>query len=130
MINIDNEKKKERYDAACILSNMENIEKALQLAIDVLINPIEYLSQEELRDAYQIQQYNYDILDIRNELDIGSEYYIDKFNIDKYPVSEKEINDMASELRSILDCNADACWTTAKQESVEIVLAKRQINSI
>lgn len=101
----------------------------LSTIIDVLINPIEYLSPEELRDSYQIQQYNYDVLDIHNELDTNAEYYIEKFAIDKYPVSEKEVNDMASELRSILDMNADACWTTAKTEAVQIILEQRKIKN-
>lgn len=85
------------------------------------------LTPRELRHAYEEQQHNYDISDIENELDIARDDYIEEFAIDLHPVTEEEIGEMAKELRSILDRDADANWSLARGEAVYEVLRRRTI---
>lgn len=102
-------------------------DEAMKTAIRMLRNPVPMLTPMELRKVYEIQQHNYDISDIINELDIARDDYIEEFEIDKYPVTNKEIDEMAWELRKILDRDADVNWSSARNEAVSEVLRKRKI---
>lgn len=86
---------------------------------------VKLLSPRELRQAYELQQHEYDKSDIENELDIASEDYIVNFDIDRRPVTEEEIDRMAHKLRRILNQDADACWSSARVEAVTAVLSER-----
>lgn len=99
---------------------------AMDLAADMLLDPVKHLTPEELRHAYVLQQHEYDKSDIENELDVAAEDYIEQFDIDKKPVTPEEIEAMAIELRRILDRDADACWSAARAEAVTKVLKLRR----
>lgn len=99
---------------------------AMELAVDMLLDPVKHLTPEELRHAYVLQQHEYDKSDIENELDVAAEDYIEQFDIDKKPVTPEEIEAMAIELRRILDRDADACWSSARAEAVITVLKRRK----
>ena len=102
-------------------------DEAMKTAIQMLKNPVPMLTPTELRKAYEVQQHNYDISDIINELDIAKDDYIEKFEIDKYPVTNEEIEKMAWELRQILDRDADVNWSSARNEAVIEVLRQRKV---
>lgn len=106
-------------------SEIKQIKEVADFVEEMLLDPISQLTPEEMRRAYNIQQHIYDKSDIENELDIATDDYIEKFNIDKDPVTEKEIEDMSIELRKILDNNADACWSAARAEAVTKILENR-----
>lgn len=99
---------------------------AMEMAVDMLLDPVKHLTPEELRHAYVLQQHEYDKSDIENELDVAAEDYIEQFDIDKKPVTPEEIDAMAIELRRILDRDADACWSVARAEAVTTVLKRRK----
>lgn len=99
---------------------------AMEMAVDMLLDPVKHLTPEELRHAYALQQHEYDKSDIENELDVAAEDYIEQFDIDKKPVTPEEIDAMAIELRRILDRDADACWSVARAEAVTTVLKRRK----
>lgn len=98
---------------------------AMDMAADMLLDPVSHLTSEELRHAYDIQQHEYDKSDIENELDVAAEDYAEQFDTDKKPVTPDEIEAMAIELRRILDRDADACWSSARAEAVTKVLKLR-----
>nr|CRY96735.1 hypothetical protein [uncultured prokaryote] len=50
-------------------------DEAMELAAKMLRDPVPMLTPTELRKAYEIQQNNYDVSDILNELDCASEDY-------------------------------------------------------
>lgn len=101
-------------------------DSAMEMAVDMLLDPVKHLTPEELRHAYVLQQHEYDKSDIENELDVAAEDYIEQFDIDKKPVTPEEIEAMAIELRRILDRDADACWSVARAEAVTKVLKLRR----
>lgn len=100
---------------------------AMETAVDMLRDPVKYLTSEELRQAYVMQQHEYDKSDIENELDVAVEDYIEMFDIDTKPVTPDEIEAMAIELRMLLNRDADACWSIARAEAVTTVLRKRKL---
>lgn len=129
---VDGEPKQmERYQAARILSQCvvahQKIEQytAMSLAAMMLLDPVQYLSSDELRHAYVLQQHEYDKEDIRNELDLSEDEYCEKFDIGKKHVTEEEIDRMATVLRKILDSDADANWSDARKRAVITVLEGR-----
>lgn len=83
------------------------------------------LTPEEVREAYEEQQHEYDISDMENELDVASDDYIEEFHIDEEPVTEDELEEMARLLRKKLEADADACWSHARCEAAHEVLRKR-----
>lgn len=101
---------------------------ALEIAADMLFDPVKHLTPEELRHAYELQQHEYDKSDIENELDAGYDDYVERYNIDKNPVTDDEIDRMAIELRRLLNNNADACWSVSRTEAVTNVLRERNDN--
>lgn len=104
---------------------VEEQDTAMRLAVAMLLDPVKYLTPEELRHAYVMEQHEYDKLDIENELECAAEYYNEKFHIDEKPVTENEIERMAFELRKLLDKDADACWSYCRAEAVSTVLRRR-----
>lgn len=84
------------------------------------------LTSRELRLAYEKQQHIYDIQDIENELDCSSDEYDEKYGIGGTPITEKELDDMATALRRRLDENADAVWSICRAEAVAEVLDRRK----
>lgn len=46
---------------------------AMDLAADMLLDPVKHLTPEELRYAYVLQQHEYDKSDIEGELDIAAD---------------------------------------------------------
>lgn len=105
--------------------NASNFEAIVNRVTEMLQNPIDFLSSEELTKAHEAQQHKYDVSDIVNELDAAEEDYIEKFDIDEKPVTYEEVEQMAKELRKILNKNADAVWSTARYEAVTSVLKAR-----
>lgn len=105
--------------------NASNFEAIANRVTEMLQNPVDFLSSEELEKAYEAQRHKYDVSDIVNELDAADEDYIEKFDIDERPVTDEEIEQMAKELRKILDYDADAVWSTARYEAVTSVLKAR-----
>lgn len=99
---------------------------AMEMAVDMLRDPVKHLTPEELRHAYTIQQHECDKADIENELDIARDDYIEDYGIDTRPVTDEEIDRMAFELRRILDKDADACWSYARAKAVRTVLDRRK----
>lgn len=83
------------------------------------------LTPKELRIAYDEQNHVYDMEDIENELDLCREDYVETYSIDIQPVTESEFEEMAHELRRILDKDADASWSYARQAAVNKVLRMR-----
>lgn len=118
-----------RHQAAMLLLNNDMSEEqrvaAINLAVDMLLNPVEHLIPEELANAYNIQQHEYDKVDIEEELEIASEGYIEEYGIDQVPVTDDEIERMANALRRTLDDDVDECWSYAKAKAVHKVLDAR-----
>ena len=104
---------------------VEEQDMAMRLAVAMLINPVQHLTTEEIRYAYELQQHEYDKSDIKNELELAAEDCIDRFRIDDKPVTDEEIDHMAFELRKLLDKDADACWSNCRAEAVATVLCRR-----
>ena len=141
-------KQMERHQAAIIILRRSTIDKemagdepqsdfdrwvdkqdaAMDMAADMLLDPVSHLTPEELRYAYDIQQHEYDKSDIENELDAGYDDYAELYNIDEKPVTDDEIERMAIELRRLLNNNADACWSVSRTEAVTSILRKRNDN--
>lgn len=100
-------------------------DEALEMALEAMKNPVGYLTGAELVQAYEKQQHIYDRSDIENELDMGIDYYIDEFGIDKEPVTEDEIERMANNLRYLLNSDADATWSSCCSQAAAYVLSCR-----
>lgn len=98
---------------------------AIEMAADMLFDPVKHLTAEELQHAYELQQHEYDKSDIEDELDEGYDDYVEIYNIDEKPVTDDEIDRMAIELRRLLNNNADACWSVSRTEAVTSILRKR-----
>lgn len=101
-------------------------DEALEMALEAMKNPVGYLTSTELVRAYEKQQHIYDRSDIENELDVGSDCYIDEFGVDEEPVTEDEIERMAKALRDLLDRDADATWSSCCSQAVVEVLSRRK----
>lgn len=86
------------------------------------ISPGVFLTSEELRQAYEKQEHIYDLQDIEEELDTFSEEY----GLDEMPVTDTELEDMATDLRRRLDENADAIWSICRSEAIEKILKDRK----
>lgn len=104
---------------------VEEQDTAMRLAVSMLLDPVKHLTPEELRHAYDLQQHEYDKLDIENELELAAEDYIEEYNTNIRPVTEEEIDRMAHELRRLLDKDADACWSQCRVEAAAAVLRSR-----
>lgn len=85
------------------------------------------LTATELRIAYEKQRHIYDIMDIENELDCSAEEYIEKYGVDKNPVTASEIEEMATLLRDKLDEDADATWSVCRADAVAEILKEREV---
>lgn len=59
-------------------------------------------------------------------MDCSSDEYDEKYGIGENPVTEKELDDMATALRRRLDENADAVWSICRAEAVAEVLNRRK----
>lgn len=124
-------KQMERHQAATIIQAKVKLDKtigidrndeqdaAMEMAVDMLLDPVKHLTPEELQKAYEIQQHNFNIADINDELDAAHNDYVEQFGIDKKPITASELNDMACKLRKMLD--DDACGVIS--DSVAIAIA-------
>lgn len=83
------------------------------------------LSRVELSKAYDEQQHIYDVGDIKNDLETDSEYYAEKYGLDKKPVTNTEIEQMALRLRRYLDSDADNTWSVCVRDAIEHTLVER-----
>ncbi len=101
-------------------------DEALELALKMMQDPVESLTPEELTKAYKKKQHLWDVEDIENELELSEEEYIEKFGIDKSPVTQEEKEDMAYRLRKMLDRDADAAWSYCRKVAVTEVLTERE----
>lgn len=99
---------------------------AMEMAADMLLDPIKHLTPEELRKAYEIQQHNFDIADINDELDTAHNDYVEQFGIDKKPVTADELDDMACKLCKML--NNDECGVIADTVAIAIANVLRERN--
>lgn len=104
---------------------VEEQDTAMRLAVVMLLDPVQHLTPEELRHAYELQQHEYDKSDIQNELELAADDYNEEFHIDEKPVSDEELEQMAFELRKLLDKDVDAVWTHCREEAVVAVLRRR-----
>lgn len=123
-------KQMERRHAAMVIQNRARLYKnmsidrndkhdvAMELAIDMLLDPIKHLTPAELRKVYEIQQHNFDKADISNELDAAYDDYAEQYSIDKKPVTAEELDDMACRLRKMLD--SDACGVISDTIAIAI----------
>lgn len=100
-------------------------DEALEIALQMLKNPVDFLDSIELTVAYLKRQNLCDIYDIKMRIDADSEWYAGRFGIDYNPVTEKELKNMADQLRKILDCDADAVRSSCCNEAIECVLSER-----
>lgn len=101
-------------------------DEALELALNMLKSPVDFLNPHELISAYWKQQNIYDIDDMRMNLDSNSEWYAEEFDTDKNPVTEEEVGTMAEQLRKMLNYDADAVWSTCCNDAAIYVLSKRK----
>lgn len=101
-------------------------DKALELALKMMEDPVECLTLEELTKAYKKKEHLWDVEDIENELESSEEEYIEKFGIDENPVTQEEKEDMAYRLRKLLDKDADAAWSYCRKAAVVEVLSERE----
>lgn len=105
--------------------NASNFEAIANRVTEMLQNPVDFLSSDELYKAYEIQEHSFDIMDIENELEESEEHYVEKFGIDERPVTDEELERMAKEFRKTLDDSVEADWNTARYEAVTSVLKAR-----
>lgn len=105
--------------------NASNFEAIANRVTEMLQNPVDFLSSDELYKAYEIQEHSFDIMDIENELEESEEHYVEKFGIDERPVTDEELERMAKEFRKTLDDSVEADWNTARYEAVTSVLKVR-----
>lgn len=105
--------------------NASNFEAIANRVTEMLQNPVDFLSSDELYKAYEIQEHSFDIMDIENELEESEEHYVEKFGIDERPVTDEELERMAKEFRKTLDDSVEADWSTARYEAVTSVLKAR-----
>lgn len=105
--------------------NASNFEAIANRVTEMLQNPVDFLSSDELYKAYEIQEHSFDIMDIENELEESEEHYVEKFGIDERPVTDEELERMAKEFRKTLDDSVEADWNTARTDAVTNVLQAR-----
>lgn len=105
--------------------NASNFEAIANRITEMLQNPVDFLSSDELYKAYEIQEHSFDIMDIENELEESEEHYVEKFGIDERPVTDEELERMAKEFRKTLDDSVEADWNTARTDAVTNVLQAR-----
>lgn len=98
---------------------------AIEMASDMLLDPVNYLTSEELRQAYYKQEHLFDIDNIVNEFEIAQEDYIEKFKIDRKPVTDEELEQMAKKFRKKLDFDCNTDFQYAVQSSISDVLCQR-----
>lgn len=79
---------------------------------------------EEQIAMYEHLQRKFDMDDIEFELTEYPETYVEKFGIDKNPVTETELAEMASLYRHYI--NNDDVWTWATNYAIYTVLERRQ----
>lgn len=79
---------------------------------------------EEQLAVYQRLQREFDTEDIMFELTEYPETYVEKFGIDKNPVTETELAEMVKLYRQYI--NNDDVWTWATNYAIHTVLEKRQ----
>lgn len=88
---------------------------------------VDTLTAAELREAYEKQQHIYDTQDIESELEDLSEDIVNKYRLDDEPVTDGELDEMATDLRHRLNSDADLPWSVCKEEAVKKVLERRPI---
>lgn len=84
------------------------------------------LTPDELKVAYIEQQHEYDVQNIRNELDCQSEYYDEHFGIGNCPVTDDEVEDMVCRLQKLLDEDPAGNWSGCVEAAVTTVLSDRE----
>lgn len=103
-----------------------NIRRTLNMTMEGFSIPYDIkLTPEEMRHAYEEQQHIYDLDDVKNELDTMVEYYAAKFGINEKPVTSEEKEQMARELRRLLNNNIGRSEAQYRCEAVKSVLRKR-----
>ncbi len=102
---------------------------ALELAADMLLDPVKHLTPDELFSAYCKQQHIFDMLDIMNELGMSADDYIEEFGIDQNPVTSEEIDQMANELRHLMNNDDSDDWQYCRQEVITKILRRRVLNA-
>lgn len=105
-------------------------DQALTLAINVLNHPVKYLSSQERREAYLALEYEYDMEDIKNEIEFRFEYYDECFDIWTNPVTDEELGQMANEMRRLLDEDCERTWLYCAQCAIASVLSEREETEI
>lgn len=105
--------------------NASNFEAIANRVTEMLQNPVDFLTSDELYKAYEMQEHSFDIADIENELEESEEHYVKKFGIDERPVTDEELERMAKEFRKTLDDSVEADWHTARTDAVTNVLKAR-----
>lgn len=131
----ENVKQLERHQVAIELMNKADehsddsaYTSAVEMASDMLLDPVKHLTPDELRQAYYKQEHLFDIDNILNELDIANEDYSEKFKIDRFPVTDEELERMAKKFRKKLDFDCNADFEYAVQSSISDVLCQRYVD--
>lgn len=100
--------------------------EAMEQAVEKLLDPVKYLTDEQLYKAHILQEEKFDEQDIRNELEESEDHYISLgYHIDRKPVTDEEIGDMAAELRRLLDNDADSRWSFCVEQAITTILDRR-----
>ena len=88
------------------------------------------LTPEELRKAYDEQRHQFDVYEIKNELDLSFEFYYEKYDVtEKNPVTEDEIEQMAVAYRRMMDESLSVTGEECRSAAVEEILRKRSVRN-
>lgn len=88
------------------------------------------LTPKERRQAYEEQQHIFDLDDIENELSVFMENYVEDYGIDENPVTPAEKEQMARELRRILENDPDCSESQCRSDAVTSVLKNRSAEEV
>lgn len=101
-------------------------DEALSVAIEFMENPVKNLTYLELYEAFRAQQYIYDRQDIEEGIAFRYDEFIERFSIDKNPVTEEELNSMTALLREMLDFDGDSDWNSCCSQAIVKILKERK----
>lgn len=112
------------------LRQMPNEERtALSYLMTMIFEPLKYLTDEECQEIYLAEQYKYDKIAIEHQLVSSIEDYVQTYAIDKYPITDNELDEMINNFRNKLNkMNApgNSHWSAAKSGAIERVLKNRK----
>lgn len=93
--------------------------------IDFLENPLDMLTMAELINVSHKYEHIVDVDDIKQELEIKSDFYENKYGLCENPIDEYEIDRMAYNLRDILDEAYGEAWSGSCEVVIRDYLSHR-----